>query len=47
MRSKVKGYQSSGSLLLVRPVKTEASPEWPVQKTRVEEAENRQMDLTR
>lgn len=43
MRSKGKGYQSSGSLLLVRAVRTAASPEWPAQEREMEEAENRQM----
>lgn len=43
MSSKVEGYQSSGSLLLVRAVKTAASPEWPAQEGGMEEAENRQM----
>lgn len=43
MRLKGAGYQSSGSLLLVRAVRTAASPEWPAQERGMEEAENRQM----
>lgn len=40
---KVKGYQSSGSLLWARAVRTAASPVWPAQERGMEEAQNRQM----